>query len=151
MRIARENMFPFEVRPLAWISDYRQTLPPGLELSFAKLEYLTLQDSVPFLSNLILPFAQSPGFLDVDFAPAFAAPVDEGFTLRSNLIFKPNCHFNIPDTSKQYIETSFVGCLNGDQMTALDSIKNAIGFFSSVPKLELQTSDSVVYFTLDEF
>jgi len=151
MRIARENMFPFEVRPLAWISDYRQTLPPGLELSSAKLEYLTLQDSVPFLSNLILPFVQSPGFLDVDFAPAFAAPVDEGFTLRSNLIFKPNCHFNIPDTSKQYIETSFVGCLNGDQMTALDSIKNAIGFFSSVPKLQLQTGDSVVYSPTRQF
>ncbi|MFN0176018.1 MAG: gliding motility-associated C-terminal domain-containing protein [Saprospiraceae bacterium] len=151
MRIARENMFPFELRPLAWISDYRQTLLPGLELSSAKLEYLTLQDSVPFLTNLILPFAQSPGFLELDFGPAFTAPVDEGFNLRSNLIFKPNCHFNIPDTSKQYIETSFVGCLNGEQMTALDSIKNAIGFFSSVPKLKIQTGDSVVYTPTRQF
>ncbi len=145
MRIARENLFPFEVRPLAWISDYYQTLPAGLELASAKLEYLTLQDSVPFLSNLLLPFVHTPGFLDIDFAPAFAEPVDEGFTLRSNLTFKPNCRFNIPDTSWQYIETSFVGCLNGELMTVADSLKNAIGFFSNTPRLRLLTGDSVVY------
>lgn len=145
IRIARENMFPFEVRPLARISDYSQTLPPGLELASAKLEYLTLQDSVPFYTNLLLPFAQSPGFLDVDFAPAFAEPVDEGFTLRSNLIFKPNCQFNVPDTSKQYIESSFFNCLNGPQKTMLDSIKNLIGFYANTPDLRLLTSDSVVY------
>ncbi|MBC7774640.1 MAG: gliding motility-associated C-terminal domain-containing protein, partial [Phycisphaerae bacterium] len=145
MRIARENLFPFEVRPLVWISDYRQTVPVDLEVTSAKLEFLTLQENVPFKSNLILPFAQSPGFLDVDFAPAFAEPVDEGFTLRSNLTFKPNCQFNIPDTSKQFIETSFVGCLNGDQMTMLDSIKNPIGFFSNTPNLKLLTGDSVIY------
>lgn len=145
MRIARENMFPFEVRPLAWISDYRQSLPSGLELASAKLEYLTLQDSVPFHTNLNLPFSQSPGFLDIDFAPAFTEPVDEGFTLRSNLIFKPNCQFNVPDTSKQYIETSFVGCLNGDQMTMLDSLKNPIGFFSNTPRLQVLSNDAVIF------
>ncbi|MDO8365692.1 MAG: gliding motility-associated C-terminal domain-containing protein [Saprospiraceae bacterium] len=151
MRIARENMFPFEVRPLAWISDYRQTVPPGLELASATLDYLTLQDSVPFYSNLILPFAHSPGFLDIDFAPAFADPLDEGFTLRSKLTFKANCQFNSPDTSKQYVETGFFGCLNGDQMTALDSIKNAIGFFSNTPRLQLLTGDSVVFSPSETF
>ncbi|MFN0033503.1 MAG: gliding motility-associated C-terminal domain-containing protein [Saprospiraceae bacterium] len=151
MRIARENMFPFEVRPLAWISDYRQTLPPDLELASARLEYLTLQDSVPLLVNLTLPFSQPPGFLDIDFSPAFADPVDEGFTLGTNLTFKPNCQFNTPDTSKQYIETSFVGCLNGDKMSVLDSLKNAIGFFSNTPRLKLQTGDTVVYAPSREF
>lgn len=145
MRIARENLFPQEVRPLATISDYRQTMPTSLELAAAKLEYLTLQDSVPYFSNLSLPFAQSAGILELDFAPAFAEPVDEGFTLRTNLSFKPECQFSAPDTSKQYIETSFVGCLNGDNMVALDSIKNNIGFFSNTPKLRLLSPDSVVY------
>lgn len=145
MRIARENMFPFEVRPLARISDYRQTFPSGLEVGSAKLEYLVLQDSVPVLSNLDLPFSQTPGFFALDFSPAFSQPVDEGFTLRSNLRIKPNCQFNLPDTSKQYIETSFTGCLNGDNMTVLDSIKNSIGYFSNTPELQLLTSDSIVY------
>ena len=145
LRIARENLFPFEVRPLAWISDYHQTVPAGLELASAKLEYLTLQDSVPALSNQVLPFSEAPGILDIDFAPAFSEPVDEGFTLRSQLIFKPDCRFNLPDTSKQFIETSFAGCLNGEQKTVLDSLKNSIGFFSNTPKLALLTADSVLY------
>ncbi len=145
MRIARENMFPFEVRPLASISDYRQTVPPGLELASARLEYLTLQDSVPFLNNLPLPFSQSGGLLDLDFTPAFSKPVDEGFTLRSNLIFKPNCLFTAPDTSIQYIETSFTGCINGMDSVVLDSIKNTIGFYSNAPKLSLLTGDSILY------
>ncbi|MFN0215637.1 MAG: gliding motility-associated C-terminal domain-containing protein [Saprospiraceae bacterium] len=145
MRIARENLFPFEVRPLAWISGYRQTVPPGLELFSAKLDYLTLQESVPFYSNQSLSFSQSPGFLNLDFAPFFAEPVDEGFALRSNLTFKPNCQFSVADTSKQYIELSFAGCLNGDYMTTIDSIKNPIGYYTSVPKLKVLSGDSVVY------
>jgi gliding motility-associated-like protein len=145
MRIARENLFPFEVRPLAWISDYRETLPAGLELFSADLEYLTLQDSVAFLLNQALPFSQTLGFLKVDFAPAFAQPVDEGFTLRTKLTFNPDCLFNLPDTSKQYIETSFFNCLNGKQMSTLDSLKNQIGYFSNTPRIKLLTSDSIIY------
>jgi gliding motility-associated-like protein len=145
LRIARENMFPFEVRPLAHISDYYQTVPPGLELATARVEYLALQDSVPFLQNVTLPFSQTPGFLHLDFSPVFAQQIDEGFTLRSSLQFKPNCQFNLPDTSKQYIETTFNGCLNGDEMVKLDSIKNAIGFFSNTPRIILTSSDTIVF------
>ncbi|MDX1912544.1 MAG: gliding motility-associated C-terminal domain-containing protein [Saprospiraceae bacterium] len=151
IRIARENMFPFEVRPLAFISDYYQTLPPGLELANARVEYLTLQDSVPNLLNVALPFSQTPGFLHLDFSPAFLQPIDEGFTLRTGLQFKPNCLFNLPDTSRQYIETTFNGCLNGDQMVKLDSIKNPIGFFSNTPRLELLTGDTIVFSPTRDF
>jgi gliding motility-associated-like protein len=145
MRIARENLFPFEIRPLAWISDYYETVPAGLTLASANLEYLTLLDSVGFLLNQTLPFSQTPGFLKVDFAPVFAQPVDEGFTLRTKLTFDPECQFNLPDTSKQYIETSFLGCLNGQNMSVLDSIKNQIGYFSNTPRIKLLTGDSIIY------
>jgi gliding motility-associated-like protein/uncharacterized repeat protein (TIGR01451 family) len=145
MRIARENMFPFEVRPLASISDYQLTTSAGLELASAQLEYLTLQDSVPVYNNLPLPFSQQPGFVDIDFAPAFETLLDEGFTLRTRLNFKPNCQFELPDSSKQLIQTGFTGCLNGDQMTVLDSFKNSIGFFSNTPKLQLLTDDLILY------
>ncbi|MBL7809481.1 MAG: hypothetical protein JNN28_16800, partial [Saprospiraceae bacterium] len=137
LRIARENMFPFEVRPLGWISDYYQTCPQGLELQSARLEYLTLQDSLPWLSNISLPFAHTPEFLNIDFAPAFTDPLDEGFTLKTNLTFKPNCLYNLPDTSIQFVETSFQGCLNGDKMTRFDSIINPIGFFANTPRITL--------------
>lgn len=144
MRIARENMFPNEVRPLAWISDYTQTNPEGLELQSAQLEYLTLQDSTPWISNISLPFTQSPLNLEVDFSPAFSDPIDEGFTLKINLIFKPNCLFSLPDSSIQFIQTTFEGCLNGDTMIRYDTIRNAIGFFANTPRFSIITNDSVV-------
>ena len=151
LRIARENMFPYEVRPLARISDYRQTVPGGLTAASARLEYLVLQDSLPWLSNLDLPFSQSPDYLHIDFQPAFAMPVDEGFMLRSNISFLPDCHFAFPDSSVQYITTQFYGCLNGSNQTKKDSVVNQIGFFSNVPGLDFQTSDSVVNMTTSNF
>lgn len=140
MRIARENLFPFEVRPLATISDYKLSSPGGLELASAKLDYLVLQDSVGKLSNFPLQFSQTPDYLDIDFAAAFADPVDEGFTLRSNLSIKPNCLFSAPDSSWQFVETSFVDCLNGEDMVIVDSLKNSIGYYSNTPRVVLQGS-----------
>jgi gliding motility-associated-like protein len=144
MRIARENMFPNEVRPLGWISEYGQTNPEGLELQSAMLEYLVLQDSTPWLSNLTLPFIQAPLDLQIDFSPAFLDPIDEGYTLRTNLIFKPDCQFSLPDSSIQFMKTTFNGCLNGDEMTRADTIRNPIGFFAYTPRFTLITTDSIV-------
>lgn len=143
LRIARENMFPYEVRPIAHISEYWQTVPDGLEVLSTKLEYLTLQDSVPFLNNLNLPFTQSPGRLDVDFDPVFADPVDEGFTLRTSIIFKPDCLYDKPDSSRQYITMRYNPGYDSTTVVT-DSIINAIGFFSNAPDLRLETGDSLV-------
>lgn len=144
MRIARENMFPFEVRPLAWINDYGQTKPEGLELLSAKLEYLNLQHNTPWLSNLSLPFNQSPLNLQVDFSPVFAEPIDEGFSLGTQLTFKPDCLFSLPDSSIQFLQTTFNGCLNADTMVWFDTLRNPIGFFANTPRLSITTNDSVV-------
>ncbi|HAD13760.1 MAG TPA: hypothetical protein DCF33_15140, partial [Saprospirales bacterium] len=144
MRIARENMFPNEVRPLGWISDYGQTNPEGLELLSAKLESLTLQDNTPWLNNIPLPFTQSPLNLQVDFSPVFSEPIDEGFTLGASLAFKPDCQFSLPDSSIQFLQTRFNGCLNVDTMIRYDTIRNPIGFFANTPRLSIITNDSVV-------
>lgn len=144
LRIARENMFPYEVRPIARISDYWQTVPDGLEVLSAKLEYLVLQDSVPFLSNLNLPFAQLPGILDVvDFDPVFADPVDEGFMLRTNIVFKPDCQYDKPDSSRQYVTLQYTTRYDST-FVKTDSIINSLGFFSNAPDLRFITADSLV-------
>lgn len=144
MRIARENMFPFEVRPLAKIADYRQTLPVGITAQSCLLEYLTLQDSVIKITNMALPFTSNPGSLQVDYSSVFSELLDEGFTLRSKLLFNPACQVPLPDASVQYISTIFENCLNGSINEATDSILNTIGFFSSVPKVVLLSSDTSV-------
>lgn len=144
LRIARENMFPFEVRPIARIVDYEQSVPPGLELASAKLDYLVLQDSVPRLQNLSLPFVETPGWLDLDFSSVFADPVDEGFTLRTSLLFKPDCLYDRPDSSRQYVTLEYTNCPSGDTCLVRDSVINGIGFFSNAPDLRLETGDSLV-------
>lgn len=144
LHIARENMFPYEVRPIARISDYYQTVPEGIEVASAKLEYLVLQDSVPWLSNFDLPYTETPGILSLDFDPVFDEPVDEGFTLRTNVVFKPDCLYDKPDSSRQYITLEYTNCPEGDTCTVLDSVINAIGFFSNAPDLHLETNDSLV-------
>ena len=144
LRIARENMFPYEVRPIARISDYYQTVPPGIEVASVKLEYLALQDSVPWLSNTNLPYTETPGILSIDFDPAFDEPVDEVFALRTNIIFKPNCLYDKPDSSRQYVSLEYTNCPAGDTCTVRDSVINAIGFYSSAPDLRLETTDSLV-------
>ncbi len=144
VRIARENMFPFEVRPLTNLVHYGQTLPPGLSVQSAKLAYLALQDSVPRLSNLPLTFSQSPGYLELKFDPAFAQPIDEGFQLGANIVFEPNCNFKLPTPSTQWAGTRYNACLKGELPVYIDTLHNDIGFFASYPRLQLLTSDSVV-------
>ena len=144
LRIARKNMFPREVRPISRIIQYDQSVPPGLQALSAKLEYLVLQDSVPFLSNLPLPFVQGPDFLSLDFNPAFTEPVDEGYTLRTNLVFQPDCYYDRPDSSWQYFWVKYYNPVKIGANPVPDSIVNGIGFFSNTPGLSLETADSIV-------
>lgn len=144
-RIARENLFPFEVRPLARITDYLLSVPDGPTAVEVQLTYLALQDSVPWLSNLALPFSQTPGQLDVDFSPVFSQPIDEGFVLGTRTTFGPDCHFSEPDTSRQLISTQYNMCLHDSFPLLVQAIHNNIGYFANHPELSIVTIDSVVY------
>ncbi|MBL7826957.1 MAG: DUF11 domain-containing protein, partial [Saprospiraceae bacterium] len=144
IRIARENLFPFEVRPLATLNDFKITTPPGLVVSNVNLEYLALQDSTVLTNDLPLPYAETPGLLDIDFTPAFEFKLDEGFMLGTSTIFEANCTLRHPDSSQLDLITQFEGCLNGDSMIQHDRIKSQIGYFTNHPNLELITNDSIL-------
>lgn len=47
LRIARGNMFPFEVRPLSAVTQYSYSLPTLVDLLDTKLSYLNLQENFP--------------------------------------------------------------------------------------------------------
>lgn len=150
MRLARPNLFPFEVRPLARITAYQQTIPPGIVMQSALLRYLALQDSVPVFSNQPLSFTQQGMLATLDFKPFFDNPLDEGFLLSATATFPPNCQFTSPDSSKQFIAwTSPRGFYYGTSKR--DTIFNRLGFFSSAPILRLESLDTLVSPTTQDF
>ncbi|MFM8374376.1 MAG: hypothetical protein ACKOCO_18565, partial [Bacteroidota bacterium] len=144
LRIARANLFTREIRPLGIISAYKLTVPDGLTANTVRINQLTLQDNQLLLTNTTLPFVQTPGLMDVDFNPAFASLVDEGFLLKTNIVFDPDCTFKYPDTSQQIITTTFEGCLNSDKMVFDTTLKNQIGYFSNYPDLDIKSADTVI-------
>ncbi|MCC6461365.1 MAG: gliding motility-associated C-terminal domain-containing protein [Saprospiraceae bacterium] len=145
-RIARENMFPYEVRPLAKVGQYRLEIPKGVTPLSVELSFLRLQESVPFLSNLPLPFVvEQDTFLVIDFGPAYVDPPDEGYALRTKIVFAPLCQFSDPDSSFQEVLLAFPnGMVTPD--TVIRVLKNKIGFYSNHPRDTMTTSELVLDF-----
>lgn len=145
IRIARENLFPFEVRPLNRIIDYDFIIPDKLTLNAATLKYLRLQENVnlPAYQNQPLPFTQDSIWVQIDFSNVFGTPLDEGYKLETNLVFDPACEFRAPDTSWQFVTFDYEGCLHMPD-TATVILLNKIGFFSNQAR-DTITSDELVY------
>ena len=150
LRIARENMFPFEVRPLVHILDYVQTFPPGLQVESARLLYLALQDSITRLTNLPLSFIPFDSTVHVNFDPVFADPVDEGFVLGATVQFQPDCRFDKADTSHQIITYQTAPGFATPDIYTSDQ-RNGLGFYANRPHISLLTPDTIVYMPVGDF
>ncbi len=149
IRIARENLFPFEVRPLSRIIDYRFEIPDDLTAAAATLKYLRLQENVPVFQNLPLPFSQDTNLVSLDFSPFYLNPIDEGYKLETNLVFGPACEFRAPDTSYQYIGIDYEGCLHMPDTDYVVLI-NKLGFFSNQARDTITTDELVLDFPTAE-
>ncbi|MCC6462969.1 MAG: DUF11 domain-containing protein, partial [Saprospiraceae bacterium] len=145
VRLARENLFPYEVRPLNTISDYNLSLPAGLQVNGVRLEFMNLQENFPLLQNLPLPFANSGSALDIDFAGLYQSPPDEGYNLRTHVEFAPNCQFARPQASNQHVLLDWNGCI---EMPNPDTIKtgNVVGFLANLPRDTMTTDETEIEF-----
>ncbi|HNE30133.1 MAG TPA: hypothetical protein PLW66_13240, partial [Saprospiraceae bacterium] len=143
--IARENLFPFEVRPLNRIIDYDFLILDQLNLNAVTLKYLRLQENVnqPAYQSLPLPFTQDSTHVNIDFSGVFAEPHDEGYKLETSLVFDPSCAFRSPDTTWQILTLDFEGCLSMPD-TLVKVVLNKIGFFSNQAR-DTITSDELIY------
>ena len=148
--LARDNMFPFEVRPLVQILDYKQTFPAGLQVESARLLYLTLQDSLPRLDTLALPFALFDTVVSVNFDPAFANAVDEGFALAATVQFWPDCRFERPDYSQQSITYQYAPGLRQPEIST-NVYQNMLGFYANQPRLVFLSADTIVDMPTSDF
>lgn len=134
MRIARANMFPYEVRPLVQIGKYFQNAPKGLTMQSALLRRLFLQDSTLVHSDIPLPVQQMDTLISVDFTPAFTPLPDEGFHLEASTLFPPNCHLKEPDTSRLTLHLLSKNSLYADKEHVWERY-DPIGYQAGSPSL----------------
>jgi len=150
VRLARENMFPHEVRPLNNISNYTLSIPPGATLLSSELAFLNLQENTPVLKNFPLPYTIYNDTLDVDFSPAYADPPDEGYFLRTHTVFAPNCTFTQAGKSVQEVVLDWNGCIQMPDPDTLRSL-NVVGFLANAARDTMTTDELVLDFpTPDE-
>jgi gliding motility-associated-like protein/uncharacterized repeat protein (TIGR01451 family) len=155
VRLARGNMFPYEVRQIARVTDLLYDIPDGADLQTA-LTDVTLQETDVFITDLPLTWSVSGQTHTFDMDPVYARPLDEGYRLQTDFTYAPSCSFFGPDTTKvtfniQYPE-DFPGpstemLMRRDITGMLDAqpILNPV-FGSTV--LNLSTSDFAIDFTL---
>ncbi|MCK6692288.1 MAG: hypothetical protein L6Q97_09315, partial [Thermoanaerobaculia bacterium] len=144
-RVARENLFPYEVRPLNAIRHYQLTIPQGAALLSSGLSFFNLQENTPVLQNFPLPYFIHGDSLEVDFRPAYASPPDEGYFFRYNAVFAPNCKFNRPARSDQMVVLDWNGCISRPDPDTIESL-NAVGFLANAARDTMTTDETVLDF-----
>ncbi|MEZ4918576.1 MAG: gliding motility-associated C-terminal domain-containing protein [Saprospiraceae bacterium] len=136
IRIARENMFPFEVRPIARQIQLDYTIPDDVELLEATAT-LELQETVPWYLAEPLSWLENGNTMQVNLGPLYQSPIDEGYHFETNFIFDKSCSFFGPDTA--IVETAVVYPEGFPGPTIIERFAlEELGFFDALPNLELQ-------------
>ena len=143
MRIARGNLFPNEVRPLAWLSDYSHTLP-GVNLLETRLKFLRLQENTALFNNQILPATQLNNTLLIDLDPFFNSPLDEGFALEIGATFAPSCAFTGSLQTLTQLQLRYPNAGFHDPVVRPVGLPNLTGYKSAAPRLALVPADSLI-------
>ncbi|MFN0033757.1 MAG: hypothetical protein ACKVUS_01740, partial [Saprospiraceae bacterium] len=150
MRIARANMFPFEVRQLSKVTDYSYALPTSVNLLETNLNYLRLQDNVQLFG--ITPLM--PGFggdsLTLDLDPFFANPLDEGYSFEISTRFDTTCGYNGTRFGRTVVGLEYASMCFHDPVLQTYFIVNPNGYQSGSPKLEFFPEDDILYLPTED-
>lgn len=145
MRIARGNMFPFEVRQLSEVTAYSYSLPTSVDLIDTKLNYMRLQDNLQLFGPTLL----TPGFggdsLSVDLDPFFASPVDEGYSFEISTQFDTTCGYNGTKFGRTVLGLEYASMCFHNPVEQTYYIANPNGYQSGSPKLEFFAQDNILY------
>jgi len=150
MRIARANMFPFEVRQLSTVTDYSYSLPTAVALLETKLNYLRLQDNVQLFG--VTPL--TPGFggdsLTLDLDPFFANLLDEGYSFEISTRFDTTCGYNGTKFGRTVVGLEYANMCFHDPVIATYYIANPNGYQSGSPQLNIFSQDDILYLPTDD-
>lgn len=150
MRIARPNMFPFEVRQLSTVTHYSYSLPTSVNLLETRLNYLFLQETVPLFG--VTPL--TPGFagdsLTLDLSPFFANPLDEGYSFEISTRFDTTCGYNGTQFGRTVLGMRYANECFHRPVDTRYYIVNPNGYQDGSPNLDFFTSNNILFLPTDE-
>ena len=149
MRIARGNLFPNEVRPLAWLSDYYHTVP-NVDLLETRLKFLRLQETSTLFSDQLLSTLQVDSMLHLDLGTYFNSPLDEGFALEIGSVFAASCDFRGPLKTLTKVKIRYPNAGFHSPMMEQRELPNLQGYLSATPKLALVPQDSILEISTEQ-
>jgi gliding motility-associated-like protein len=94
MRLARPNLFPFEVRPLTKMLTYSQSHPNIVPHISSQVNFLKLQESVDLLGPTPLTVTIAGGRGRMNLSPIYQQPIDEGYNFEISSRFGKACAYN---------------------------------------------------------
>jgi gliding motility-associated-like protein/uncharacterized repeat protein (TIGR01451 family) len=147
IRLARPNLFPFEVRPLSNFADFTFSKPAGVTPLSVMLQLLSLQGNVPLFQNQPIDYDELNGgeLLDLDFSPFFSSPPDEGYQLRTAISFAPACGFKWPAAMTQNLVLDYYGNLPPPDPDTI-SLLDLVGYQANHPLDTIITDETVLEF-----
>jgi len=147
IRIARPNLFPYEVRPLSALTAFSHSLPGVVPVLDKRLTHLRLQEAMPLFTNVPLD-PQNPV---IDFGPYFAKPLDEGWNLQTDFTLGYDCDVrdHVPATTELQVKYASEIFKQPNPWTNL--VTNEQGYAAAAPDLRLVPQDSLVYLLDKDF
>lgn len=143
IRIARENLFPYEVRRLSALSTFRHSLPTGVPLLEARLNFMNMQESIPLFGTQVMT-STGTDKIELDFQSFFSDPVDEGHSLEAGFILGPACAFDGPKIATTQVLVSYFSDFFHNPDPFQIEIVNPFTYEPGKPELELQVQDTLL-------
>lgn len=144
LRIARGNLFPYEVRTLATINEFTQTLPLGVALTLSRLNYLRLQENVPVLNNDTLSAQTFADYYRINLANVFGTQLDEGFKFEINTQYGPYCGPDQENDMYTRLNVQYANECFRDPVSAQLEAYSPNGFLNGSAMLSLIPTDTVL-------
>lgn len=136
IRIARENMFPFEVRPISSIFGYSYSLPEAVALLSTKLTYLSLQENTPLFTNEPLTPTYGGDSIRLNLDPFFNKPLDEGYSFEISTKFDTTCGYNGTKFGRTNLSVRYANECIHNPVSVNYFIPNPNGYVNGSPELD---------------
>jgi gliding motility-associated-like protein len=149
IRIARENMFPFEVRPISSVTSYTYGLPTNVDLLDTRLLALKLQENDIRFSDVALTPTNNGNTISLDLNQFFNKPLDEGYSFEISTKFDTTCGYDGTKFGRFTVGLDYANECIHSPVSDEHSEENENGYISGSPELVLSNINPDVVNILD--